>query len=527
MNINSRGETRRNAPVSPQQPKKELVRNTDRPQHMYTTVKQSPLQSADSGSKTDSFENDTGYIDVSKIQIVELKRDYELDYTAADALNNCWHASTDGNVFALYRSCAKVSDEAVSDMDKGEFLSYLRENGLDREISWAGVDRYVRGTKSFESFGEFSDYTAALFAALEARIKNDFSGDERKEQLEILNDRFEKTVGDFADQLTERARMGFGEELPEDKLADSIRGVIYGKKDAYGEYIQKHKDYAGIGGTADSWLRRDTGFMTRALINAYTPEASEQEDGLWSENDIISIGMLSKMYESDATVSKARAILQHKDEESLGLALSMCWLATEKITVDLKVSDSVKGLANGLFEKYAKTLIGDVNEALKKSRTNPLGASASAFGKLDEKSVYAVLNVMKKTYEESGDYEKAICTTAAFAHDTAVDKLQKQEYAQLWRYNKPVKDALDAKTFWNGFYNADSKSGQGNGMGKLIEKWNTFTHALASKNLREFTRNVSAGMFRGYTSSSFKGSVFGGYSNGKWWGTNLNDLVKK
>ena len=41
----------------------------------------------------------------------------------------------------------------------------------------------------------------------------------------------------------------------------------------------------------------------------------------------------------------------------------MCWLTTEKITVDLNVSDDVKGLANGLFEKYAKVLIGDADEA--------------------------------------------------------------------------------------------------------------------------------------------------------------------
>ena len=478
--------------------------------------------------KTDTYAFDPG-LDTSKFQIVRMKRHYELDYTANDALNSCWIASAYGNIFGVYESCSMVSDEAVSDMSKADFLSYVRENGLDKEINWTGVEKNFTGLKDFDNFSQFTDYTSAMFAVLENRIKADYTGDEQQEQLNIMNGLYEKAVKEFADSMWENTGGAFaslGAELPRDTLEASVKAVMDGKKNAYSGYIKRHKDYAGVEGTADSWLTRDVRFMTQSLRKAYNPAEIEAEEGLWSEKDILALGMVGNMYRYDGLYSKACQMLGHKDEESVGLAMSMQWLATEKITVDLGVSDNVKGLINGLFEKYAKTFVDDVNFALDKARSNPLGTTADSFTRLDEKSVYAVLDVMKETFKESGNAEKAIYAAASYAHDTAVSKLEKDEYNKLWRYNNPKEGAMDAKRFWNSFYDPNSKSRQGNGMGKLLKKWNSFTAVLDSKDLFSFKMNTCINMFRGYGTRTLSGPVTGGYANGKHWGTNLEDIVK-
>lgn len=508
---------------------KELLRGFEERSYNINDIQAVQLPTLDElKANNDSYDSGGGYIDVNTIQRVEIKSIYESDYSAYDALSHCWLASSQDSSLSLYKSCSKVSDEAVKGMSKSDFLDYVRENGLDKEICWEGVEKYVSGTITYEDFTAFTDYAAAFFVGLEDRIKEDFSGDELQEQLEIINNLYEKAVQNFADQYTEKVSKSFKDsnvELSEEKLKASIKHVMDSKRADYAEFIKNNRDYAKIEGDEDSWLKRDAGFMTSALKNAFTPSTVESSDELWGENDIIAVGLLSAMYDySFPAIDKAAAMLQNKDEESLGLAISMKWLSTQKVIVDLNVSDDIKGFANGLLDKYAKTLINNVNEALDKSRNNPMGASTLAFKPLDEKSIYNVLDVMKNAYNESGgNYEKAIYKTAKYAHDTVMSKLQSNEYSHLWRYNKPLLNAIDAKSFWSSFYDPDSKSKQGNGMGKLITKWNIFAGVVDSKDWKNF--DSSANSFRNYTTSTFSGPIYGGYSNGKWWGTNLNDLV--
>ncbi|MDE6724851.1 MAG: hypothetical protein K2J79_04525, partial [Ruminiclostridium sp.] len=387
----------------------------------YTNIKNVPKSSDNAVPRTDTYISTVNSLDTSKIQMVKLERNYERDYSAEDALNNCWFASAENNCFALYKSCSKVSDPSVSDMSKGEFLDYLRSNGLDREISWEGVEKNLAGSVDYENFGVFFDYAAALFAGLESRIKADYSGEEQEQQLEKLNSVIENTVKHFSEEFAEQYGKAFDSldaELPKDKLEASINKIIRDKTAAYADFISKNKDYAGVEGTEDSWLKRDLGFMTNALRKSFTPEKSKGDNDLWSENDLIAIGMTSELLGEDDLFRQACVILQNKDEEYVGMGIAMKWLATEKITVELGVSDSVKGLLGGLVEKYAKKQMDAVDNALAKSRKDHFETDESAFPDLDRASVWSIVDVMKKSYKESGDEKKAIIDTAAFARKT-------------------------------------------------------------------------------------------------------------
>ena len=96
-----------------------------------------------------------------------------------------------------------------------------------------------------------------------------------------------------------------------------------------------------------------------------------------------------------------------------------------------------------------------------------------------------------------------------------MSKLEKDEYNTLWRYSNPKGGALDAKRFWGSFYDSNSKSRQGNGMGKLLKKWNTFSDIMDSKDLFAFKMNTCFNMFRGYGTRTLNGPITGGYANGQ------------
>lgn len=507
----------------------ELVRNLDKAEGSLF-IRQDSLENLvnQSAGKTDTYTADNGYLDVSQIKIVRLKTHYEQGfYTADKALSNAWLASSQNSSLSIRECGSKVSDEAVADMSKSEFLDYVRENGLDKEIDWSAAEYAFRGEKNYQNFSEFTDYCAAFCASLEDRIKSDFSGDEQKEQLEILYSTFDSAIKDFADQLSESVEYTFGTlgaDIDMDKFADSIRQVMYDKKDAYAEFIENNKDYAGLEGSADSWLKRDVNYMTEALRQAYAPADVQSGDSeLWSEKDILVIGMMASKFTHEADMHGRGSVFEYQDEENMGLVMALNWLSTQKITEAFDVSDSVKGLVGELFEKYAQSFIDRVNISLERSRNNPIGASASAFKSLDEKAIYAVLDVMKKSYDESGDGEKAIYDTTSFARNTFLAKRQNSEYLSLWRYNSPVEGAMRGQDFWGEFYETNSKSKFGGGMGVIMEGWNNFLNSLENKDDLYSFRPYICGQIVRRTSLSFP--LIGGYDNGKYWGFNLEEYV--
>lgn len=508
-------------PVLPVMNKKEageIIRVLNRTGDRYFGDMQ-PLDSENANeSAAVSSVHGTDSIDVSNIKEVKWEFAFETEYSKDKALNNAWVASQN-SIFKLMGSSAKVEGTAAVGMDKGEFLDYVRENGLEKQIIWTDIERNLVGPKTYDNFREFTDYTAALFAGLENRINSDFSGDERKEQLDIMNGLYEKALKEFSDTImhgtngeTNKGLDGsfktLGVEYSEEKLDASIRGAIDGKKAAYAEFIKKNKDYAGVENTKDSWLKRDVGFMTCALKNVYKPENVKAYGDLWNENEIVAIGALGKMYGYDPVIEKTYAKFDSRDEESIGLAMSMCWLATEKITKDLNAGDRVKELADSLFNKYWKAAVDNINEALEGARkivsknssfadlTDPSyePLNPSSFAALDEKAIHAVLNVTKRTYQESGDYKKAIYAAASFARDTALSKVKNNDFSKVWRFST-TKRSQDSNRFWSSFYDTDSKVSYGGGMSKLIKKWNYLEDIMASKNMQAFDRKISAHMY--------------------------------
>ncbi|MBP3854383.1 MAG: hypothetical protein IK990_02055 [Ruminiclostridium sp.] len=412
----------------------------------------------------------------------------ELDYTKDKAIDNAW-INSQNTMFRLYGNSGRVSDEAVVGMSRGDFAEYMKTHELDKEIDWNAADMLTYGSCQYDKFSEFTDYVGALCASLENRIKTDFSGDEQTEQLENLNKLFDKAVSEVISNTaayTEYVFDDLGASLPEGKLEASIRQVMMDKKNAYGKFIEDNSDYAGINDGEDKWLRRDIGYMANALRNAFTPDKTSSNNDTWNENDILVIGMMSTLHSGEVgDMGRLASINRYNDEESLGLTLANTWLREQKILSTYEPSDDIKGVTDDLFGKYAERVIHRADLAVDVTKRGTVGTKASQFAPIDRDAVFAVVDVAKKTYAETGDEKTALVKSAEFARNTF---LEKSKTSNLWRYKNDF--GTNAKKYWESFY--DQKTiktyHDPSGAKTMMARWLRFEETVGSME-KFFKRN--------------------------------------
>ena len=435
--------------------------------------------SAPDTSRFDRFE--VGEQGNSRYKEVKLIWGSELDYTKDKAIDNAW-INSQNTMFRLYGNSGRVSDEAIAGMSRNDFAEYMKTHELDKDIDWDAADMLTYGSCQYDNFSGFTEYVGALCASLEDRIMTDFSGDEQTEQLENLNKMFDKAVSEVISNTaayTEYVFDDLGASLPEGKLEASIRQVMTDKRDAYSRYIADNSDYAGINGGEDKWLRRDIGYMANALRNAFTPAETSSAKDTWNENDILVMGMVSAMHTGEVgDMGKLASINRFNDEESLGLSLANMWLREQKLLSTYEPSDDIKGITDELFGKYAERVIHRADLAVDVTRRGTVGTNASQFAPIDKDAVFAVVDVAKKAYAETGDAKTALVKTAEFARNTF---LEKAETSDLWRYNNDF--GTNAKKYWESFY--DQKTTKTyhdpSGAKTLIAKWLNFEERVGSK----------------------------------------------
>ena len=416
----------------------------------------------------------------SRYKEVKLELGFEIDYTKSKAIDNAW-INSQNTMFRLYGNSGKVSDEAVIGMSRSDFAEYMKTHELDKEIDWNAADMLTFGNCNWDKFGEFTDYVGALCASLEDRIMTDFSGDEQTAQLEELNKLFDKAVSETISHNALRTELTFddlGASLPEGKLEASIRQVMDDKMNSYRSFIADNKDYAGINDGENKWLRRDIGYMTNALRNAFTPDITSSNNDTWSENDILVIGMLGSLHSNDVGLNDLASINRFSDEESIGLSIADGWLRQQKILSTYNPSDDIRNIADELFDKSAERTIHRADLAVEVTKRGTVKTDASQFTPIDRDAVYTVLDVAKKTYVETGDEKTALVKAAEFARNTF---LEKSKTSNLWRYNNDF--GTNAKKYWESFY--DQKTTKTyydpSGAKSLIAKWTKFEEAVGSK----------------------------------------------
>lgn len=452
-----------------------------------------------------NYENNDGFVNADgSIGYIKLNTSteskYVQEYTAQQALETNWSLSTGNTRFLTgYRGDASVKSDEVVGMNQEQFLDYVRENGLDKEINWGRVEQSFDISTEFKDFTAYTDHTAALYASIEQRINNDFSGEERTAQLEQLNKAFDTAVEKLATRYTDtldNTFSSFGAELPREELEQSIRDIMSEKKDAYRSFVKQNNDFASLANSEDKWLERDFNYMTSELKKAYSSETVESTSGGFSENDIISLGIIAHQYRYEAEHMDESYDSSHVDEESIGMAVAMNHLTTLAMFDDMGAGDSVRKIGETFLKSYTDSVIDkqNMNLAVGRSWDTGNGEIAKKFEPLRSEDIYKVVDKMVNTYTNSKDASKAIQETAAFAYNQHYVNKSNPEIQNLARYNKSTE--TPEQNFWHEFYD----DGRGTSfMGKLSQKWNNYATALENKDYGKLS-TYSSNLFQRYES---------------------------
>ena len=436
-------------------------------------------------SNTPSIGNRGTFTNHAGMNFTEMKffSPYELDYSFDEAIHSNWLKSS----------------QRLDGVSKEDYLSYVRENGLNKEIDWNTVYLQLQGGGDrYENFTAYTDYAAAVYASLENRIINDFQEDEQSEQLEMLNKIYENNIEDRIKYYLAgvNEKIGYsdinGIEIPTDELSQGIRDVMTAKREAYSDFVKSNADYADFNDGQDKWLDRDIVYMSNVLRNSFSGETTIEST--LGEKDIIAIGALAEFYSNNS-------VLQFNDEESLGLALAMNYLAATAIMDKFDSNETARSFGANLYENYSQRIMDYYDKAMQSQRDYIEKLKSSDGGLYDPKihktefypalnrdDINAVVNAMVKVLEESQNATKAIHETTSVAFKQFLSNQQKN--SEVWRYN-PVYDKFNSsKSFWNNLYDNGGNSAY---IGKILSKWEGFTAALESgslRNLSEFTINT-------------------------------------
>ncbi len=374
---------------------------------------------------------------------------------------------------------ATVKDPSVVGMGQEEFLSYVRENGLDKEINWGKVEEYFKADADFSSLSDYTDYAGALYASLEQRIQRDFSGEEQAAQTRILNSCFGTALDEYSSGYSEKlcsVYESFGVEVDENKIKSSVISLMAKKRSYYSEFAAENSNYANLEGSEDSWLCRDVKFMANALRNSYTPP--DISTSIYNESDLEVLGYFANQHQSDADSSGMGYYVGNKfTEESIGLALSVKYLASECLTDSWNASGEVKNIISRVNDNYAEKLMESCNTYL--SSAAKASGDYEKYGTIDEEIIDRIVDKAKSLHRTDEDYEAVLKKTADYAYSLYTESKNDPEKMQYARYN--ISTDEPEVNFWHEFYD----DGRGTSyLGKTLDKWNDFHNAAENRNFR-------------------------------------------
>ena len=386
---------------------------------------------------------------------------------------------------------ATVKNPAVKNMEQEEFLAYVRENGLDKEINWSKTEEYFKADAEFSSLSDYTDYAGALYASLEQRIQRDFSGEEQNSQLKILDNCFSTAMQEYSSAYSEKlcaVYEDFGVEIDGNKIKSSVISLMVKKKNFYSDYAEKNSDFANLAASEDKWLERDVKFMANALRNAYTPP--DISTSIYNEQDLEVLGCFASQHQKDAGNTGIWYIGNKFTEESIGLALSMKYLASECLTEKWNTSGEVKNIIGKVNDNYKKEVIENCRRYL--SSVSEMSGDYKAYGEFDEKIVDSIISKAERTFSSSRDYEKTLKQTSDYAYRLHEENRNDPVKSEYKRYNLSTDEP--EVNFWHEFYD----DGRGTSfLGKTLDKWTDYYTAVENRNFR-FLKMIDNAYFFSY-----------------------------
>jgi hypothetical protein len=283
-------------------------------------------------------------------------------------------------------------------------------------INWGQVTESL-ASESYSIIGDVGEYlnkASEMYASLETRINEKFTGEERTEQLQALNDTFKQILDNYVEEYLiksgSRHMVRMGVDFPENEIRESILGIFAGRSDT-----------------------------------------------VFSATDLTALGLVAAGRLSSPIFSN----LVDGNTGTVGLELSLFSLSTNEIMNKMGVSDKMRGLLNNYVESYTEYY---TNVAEKVEQR--MAELAERLGKRFKYKENHVANTnIRNEINALLDLTKELYSS----EKSKVEMLQ-AIFALAYEQNK-----FNPSGFWNNFYdNGDGESV----VGKLITQWDNFSTAL-------------------------------------------------
>lgn len=385
------------------------------------------------------------------------------DYTKEDALKKQWRKMNTVNLLDILDGTVDRSNRSLSiqDLEKrlqeGAVTPSVEDTDmqmLEFEFKGIGFDAGpAYADVGAEKVSRNIEYMASRYAAMEAKIKETYSGALQKAELDKLEKIYQRAVDRASDkyaEIVEGILDKNGVSGEKEKLSQAFKRSVQERAAQYREFLETKPEFAGLEGTEDEWLLKDDEYIAARLREQNIPlQTGMPEDGGYTRRDLEILGQ----YASEITVMEAKANTYDMNEERMGLELAVLAMKTDTIQKE-------GGISSGLQDTLEKTLSGFINsfmdrfdQKLSANRDDAMTAYDSRGNvSLDKESVWNVYNKTMDEYRQSGDLMKALVKGAEYAKDRYSQKEAEGSVLGVYRY-------MNGASYWNNFFKANTGSG--------------------------------------------------------------------
>lgn len=385
------------------------------------------------------------------------------DYTKEDALKKQWRKMNtvnlvdilDGTVDRRNRSLSIQDLErrlqeglvspSVEDTDMQMLEFEFKGIGFDAGPAYADVGA--------EKVSRNIEYVASRYAAMEARIKETYSGALQKAELDKLEKIYQRAVERAADKYAEIVdgilnKNGVSGE--KEKLSHAFKRSVEERAAQYREFLQEKPEFVGVEGTENEWLLKDDEYIAARLREQNIElEIELQENDGYTRRDLEILGQ----YTSEITVMEAKANTYDMNEERMGLELAILAMKTDTIQKEGGIGSELKNTLENALNGFISSFMDRFDEQLSVNRDEAMTAYDSrGNAALDKESVWNVYDKTMDEYRQSTDLMKALVKGAEYAKDRYSQKEAEGSVLGIYRY-------MNGASYWNNFFKANTGSG--------------------------------------------------------------------
>lgn len=389
------------------------------------------------------------------------------------------------------------------------------ENGITNDVDFS------RSQIELAYFGPDAikqdvDYIASRYAAMQERINAEFTGEERTENLnrldEMLNAAKDKLAQSFSDEMGDFFEEN-GVSGDKESIYQSVLSAVDQRASQYADFIKANKEYADIG-PGEEWLRKDSSYMSselrKAMSGADTPQTVAEDADGYTLDEMEKLYAFTKELESysDYGSNPEKALLPGNNltEESIGMKLAELSLKgmvfNEKAGVSNKVKDIVsKSIQNFIsttieaeqaeMDKWSSLQIQATIKSASRGAYSPADAEKriqeikKAHTAVDKDAIYAVIDKVASSYQKTGDAGQALIDGAVFAKNAFDRKAQNKEYDGIRRY--------DDESRWDNFFAVSDQDDRyifkTSGLENMANSWNAFMGKISADSSFHFNNS--------------------------------------